>query len=279
MVSSRIAIRPFDGSLADAQGLMAVERAVFDESPYDARQVRTLLADSSQRAWLATVGKAVAGFVMAFPTTSLKGLTWEIDLLAVHPDWRGRGLATPLVQAAWAHGARVAPRARAAVAADNKASARSFARAGFHQDPEPCTLLICQTKDRTLRPSPTPPLLIREASTPAEAAAWLPHPSLPQEASGLSFLLAEKDSQPAGYAELVQVQTLLYQGVWIESLQATESGIRSALVDRAVNKATSAGLDEIGAMVPDRQWPLRDCLLARGFRSLGHFHWWEVAQE
>jgi len=31
--------------------------------------------------------------------------------------------------------------------------------------------------------------------------------------------------------------------------------------------------DEIGAMVRPRDWAFRDTLLARGFRSLGEFHW------
>jgi hypothetical protein len=87
------------------------------------------------------------------------------------------------------------------------------------------------------------------------------------------LLLAEQDGQPAGYAELIEVETLLYRGVWIESIQAQSRSVYEALVHEAANQAITAGLDEIGALVPDRDWPLQDSLVARGFRSLGDFYW------
>ena len=66
-------IRAFDGSLADAEGLLAVERATFDESPYSAEQVRAMLTEGSQRAWLALAAGQIVGFVIAFPTYGLGG--------------------------------------------------------------------------------------------------------------------------------------------------------------------------------------------------------------
>ena len=69
--------------------------------------------------------RAHRGFrVIAFLTNGRRGPCWEIDLLAVEPDWRGDGLATRLIRAAGAPGARMARRARAAVASDNEASLR-----------------------------------------------------------------------------------------------------------------------------------------------------------
>ena len=49
-----------------------------------------MLTDGPQRAWLAIADDRVAGFVVAFATTGLHGPRWEIDLLAVLPDWRRR---------------------------------------------------------------------------------------------------------------------------------------------------------------------------------------------
>jgi ribosomal protein S18 acetylase RimI-like enzyme len=292
-------IRPFDGSLADAEGLLDVERAVFDECPYSARQVQAFFspADATsgavyQRAWVAlgrdlSTGRdlsirrdLVVGFVIAFPTTGLQGTQWEIDLLAVLPEWRGRRLGTRLIRTASACGATVAPRVRAFVAVENGASARAFSRVGLRPVPETYTLLI-------YRPDPTPTgvdrrsngeqlgaggtLTIRETTTLSDVAGWLPDQALPAGDPNLTLLLAERDGQPAGYAELITVQTLLYRGTWIESLRDPDRAVREALIDSAVNRAAAAGLDEVGAMVPAPNWPLRDTLLARGFRSLGEF--------
>lgn len=292
VATTRTAIRPFDGSLADAEGLLDVERAVFDECPYNPREIQAFLSPvdatpgaGAQRAWLATAcgpatggGRAsgrVVGFVIAFPTTGLRGRQWEIDLLAVLPEWRGRRLGTRLIRAASAHGATVAPRARAFVAVDNGASARAFSRVGLRPSSETYTLLIYRDPKvfrSDLRSAPLGSgLAIRENTTLSDAAAWLPDQALPAGDPNLTLLLAERDGQPAGYAELVAVQTLLYRGIWIESLLDPDRMVRGALIGSAVSRAGVAGLDEVGAMVPASNWPLRDTLLAWGFRSLGEF--------
>jgi GNAT superfamily N-acetyltransferase len=269
--NTKTIIRAFDGSLADAEGLLAVERATFDECPYSAEQVRAMLADGPQRAWLAVGGESVAGFTIAFPTSGLHGVQWEVDLLAVLPAWRGRGLATKLIQAAVADGVDVACQARAFVATDNTASARAFSRSGFRAGPGTCNLLIYRTEGLNPYPWPAPGVSVREAANIDEVAGWLPDLPAGQGQPGLTLLLAEQDGQPAGYAELIEVQTLLYRGVWIESLVAPGQTVRHALVHEAVQRAIGAGQDEIGAMVPAHNWPLQESLLARGFRSLGDF--------
>ncbi len=266
-------IRAFDGSLADAEGLLAVERATFDESPYSAAQVRAMLTDGPQSAWLALAEGNVVGFVVAFPTSGLRGVCWEMDLLAVHSRWTGHGLATRLIQAAAAHGAGVARRARAVVATDNLASVRAFRRAGFQTMPETCRLLIYRTDRLSSRPVTTPGVAIREADSIADAANWLADPLPAHDDPNLILLLAEQGGQPAGYAELIEVQTLLYHGVWIESLVASAQAVRKALVQQALTQARIAALDEVGAMVPQSNWPLQQVLVAAGFRSLGDFHW------
>jgi ribosomal protein S18 acetylase RimI-like enzyme len=290
-------VRAFDGSLADIEGLLAVERATFDDSPYSAPQVQVMLTEGPQRAWLAFGENKVVGFVIAFSTDSLSGPCWELDLLAVHPHWRGRGLATRLVRVAAAGSPERIGRARAVVATDNGASARAFTRAGFRPAPEVCTLLIYRPADAVLRPRRMAVVGVRQAASLAEAARWLqefrgkplpsgaearrdPRPRLPPAdaapAQQPTLLLAERDGQPTGYAELVEVQTLLYRGAWIESLEAPARATREALVEQALHLGITAGWDEIGAMVPEENWPLRNILLAQGFRSLGDFRWLEA---
>jgi len=306
LANDKALIRPFDGSLADAEGVLAVERATFDESPYGAPEVRVMLSGGPQRAWLAVGRGRVVGFVIAFATLGLRGRWWEIDLLAILPSWRGRRLATRLIRAA-AAGAESLGQARAVVATDNNASLRAFARAGFEVESGKQQLLICRAKDLAPRQWSAPGVTIREAAGVAEASAWLttanvereypdlartvPGPGSPGTAgahgseprldlddpSPLALLLAEREGQLAGHAELVQVQTLLYRGVWIESLAAADRTCREALLHEVVQRAQTLGLDEIGAMVPESNRLLQQALSATGFRSLGDYYWLRAA--
>jgi GNAT superfamily N-acetyltransferase len=272
-----VIIRPFHDSLADAEGLLEVERATFNESPYAASEVQAMLARGAQRAWLALVEDRVIGFVIAFVTHGLAGPCWEVDLLAVHPDWAGHRVATRLVQAAAVHGGGLAPRARAAVATDNLGSARAFLRAGFRRQ-DLCELVIFRPEGRALRPWTAVGVVVREASSSREIVPLLRQESAPSEpgepdSRDLILLLAERDGQPAGYAELIQVQTLLYRGVWIESLVDSTPLVSAALVHGAMSWAVRAELDEVGMMIPEQELSLRETFHAAGFESLGVFDW------
>ncbi|MFN2289622.1 MAG: GNAT family N-acetyltransferase [Anaerolineae bacterium] len=266
-------IRAFDGSLDDAEGLLMVEAATFSESPYSPEEVRGMLTGGPQRAWLALGDGEVVGFVVGFLTQGLQGRCWEIDLLAVLPAWRGYGLATRLIRVASGYGARLAPRARAVTADDNSASQRAFTRAGFLPGPEMCHLLIQRLEGLQPWAPQTVGVRVRKASSSAELGPWLPDlQDLPQR-PGLSLLVAEQHGNVTGYAELLQVETLLYRGVWIETLSAQSRAARAALVREATNWALLAGLEEIGAMVPQEDRAAQQALRAAGFRSLGAFQW------
>ena len=78
----------------------------------------------------------------------------------------------------------------------------------------------------------------------------------------------------AGFVEFVEVQTLLYRGLWLESLVAPEVATRRALIEYALEAGKTQGLDEVGVMVPEHNWLLQQDLLAEGFRSLGEFRWY-----
>jgi ribosomal protein S18 acetylase RimI-like enzyme len=284
-------VRAFNGSLADAGGLLLLEKELFDESPYSPQQVQTLLAGGPQRAWVAVEpGGAreddrIVGFCIAFLTDGLHGTCWEIDLLAVHPDWTRQGLATRLIRAASAYGARLARQARAVVATDNTASARAFARAGF-QPAETCHLMIYRPQDTPPATPTASDVSVRQTTSRTELDAWLsgdlssagpnrqPEPIQPHSSvCSTTWLLAEHNGRSAGYAERIDVQTLLYRGVWIESLVAPTARTRAALIHATLNRAAAAGLDEVGAMVPEHNMGQRKALLAAGFRSLGTFRW------
>jgi len=279
--SDGTAIRPFDGSLADAEGLLAVEKATFGESPYSAGQVCDMLVNGPQRAWLAVGDGSIVGFVIAFATTGLHGTCWEIDFLAVLSDWRGRRLATRLICEAASQGEGVARWARAVVATDNLASERAFVRAGFRRA-ERCMLLIYRPQEKPPAPWSSPGVTVGKAAGVGGMTEGLHSEGVPgrssagQRSQEFTLLSAEQDGRPAGYAELIEVQTILYRGIWIESMGASTQIARAALIHTVLSQAADAGLDEVGAMVPaeDRLW--QKALLGAGFQSLGDFHWFRA---
>ena len=98
----------------------------------------------------------------------------------------------------------------------------------------------------------------------------------PEEREGWTLLLAESRDRFAGWAELSAVQTLLYHGLWIESLVASRRVVRVALAHGALNYGAAAGMGEIGMMIPVIDHSLRMALKETGFRSLGQFDWFEA---
>ncbi len=140
-----------------------------------------------------TLGLATAGYVDGFLTVAADGLRrWEVDLLAVHPDFRGQGFAQALIaaslEAAATHGAQAA---RAFVRPDNAAALSAFQRCGFAVQPGVCTIFVADGTD----------------GTGAQSAA-----------------------DPGG-AHWVPVRTLSYDGLWLEGAltAATFAAARACL--------------------------------------------------
>jgi ribosomal protein S18 acetylase RimI-like enzyme len=283
-------IRPFDGSYRDAEGLLAVERETFAESPYNADEVIHLFTNGEQKAWLAIVEGEVMGFVTAFPTWTLHGRNWEVDLVAVQPASQRQGIATELIKAAMKgpgghslNRSQIAPagfairreqkcdllildKARAAVATDNLASQRAFTKAGFTPEETVCYLLLYEIRGFVPRPLASGPVTVRDlARSTEEAVAVLRLGEgltlRPSDVLALAnkeaneILVAVREGEIVGFAELLYVETLLYRGIWLESLsaQGADREIQAALISEAVERAKRKRLDEIGCLVRTRK--------------------------
>jgi len=319
-------IRPFDGSLRDAEGLLAVEKETFAESPYNADEVIYLLTGGEQRAWLAIAEGQVTGFVTAFPTHTLHGRNWEVDLVAVRPAFQGQGIATELIKAAVeGTGGHGLDKARALAATDNPASQRAFTKAGFTPDETLCHLLLYEIRGFAPRPLDSGSVTVRDLALSSEEAgavlrlgqgltlrpnrsqipsrggshacpersrraassrAW--EPALLQDCDLLrpndvlalasrqanEILVAVRGEEIVGFAELLYVETLLYRGIWLESLiaQGADREIQAALISEAVKRAKGKRLDEIGCLVHVENHLLREALVGQGFGVVNKYY-------
>lgn len=119
---------------ADAPHILNIKQAVWpSESPKGWAYIAEVIALLDHATHLAFVEGTPAGFVDGFMTYTPAGLPrWEVDLLAVHPDFRGKGIAAQLValstETGRVHGANFA---RGLVETENIASQRTFARCDY----------------------------------------------------------------------------------------------------------------------------------------------------
>jgi GNAT superfamily N-acetyltransferase len=326
-------IRPFNGSRHDAEGLLAVEKETFAESPYNADEMIHFLTDREQRAWLAILEGRVTGFVTAFPTCTLHGRSWEVDLVAVQPASQKQGIATELIKAA-VEGAgghslsrsQIAPagfaiqrpsdgfaicreqkcdllsldKARAAAATDNTASQRAFTKAGFIPDKVVYDLLLYEIRGFVPRPLDACSVTVRDLALSAEEAGTVLRLGegltlRPDDVLALAsreaneILVAVRRREIVGFAELLYVQTLLYRGIWLESViaQGADREIQAALISEAVERAKRKRLDEVGCLVQTRKRGmtedaeraknvedhlLREALIGQGFRVVNEYY-------
>jgi hypothetical protein len=175
------------------------------------------------------------------------------------------------------------------VAVKNCASRRAFEAAGFQASPGTCHLMRCEVAGAAARP-PVPGLeAVRPLVGEADARAVLQLvPALARTAQEVArvansaantLLLGGGDRAVSAFVELMQVQTLLYAGAWIETLVAPTLGRGEGshsheavpLIAAAVEWAKAEGLDEIGCLVPAKDWRLREAFVGQGFASEGEY--------
>jgi hypothetical protein len=88
------------------------------------------------------------------------------------------------------------------------------------------------------------------------------------------ILVAVRGEEIVGFAELLYVETLLYRGIWLESViaQGADREVQAALISEAVERAKRQRLDEVGCLVNAENHLLREALAGQGFGVVNEYY-------
>jgi N-acetylglutamate synthase-like GNAT family acetyltransferase len=123
-------------SHTDLTAIVQIMHLAWPDSAVNGSRITGILENRNHKTHVAVEYENVAGFVDGFITTSHDGvLRWEVDLLAVHPDYRGRGIGCQLIAASSREGReRSAALCRALVRTDNRKAALAFSQCKYTSD-------------------------------------------------------------------------------------------------------------------------------------------------
>jgi len=237
---------------ADADAILAVERASLGDSAYTSAEALAVLARPEHHAYLALAEGRAVGFCSTFEAPTDVGARLELDMLGVLPAHRGRGIATSLLRAAMAEAReRGVLRFRGVVAVDNAASQRAFERAGLRHDPVARDLTVFELQGE----APLPYLPKGwDALTAQEGTLATPtDPPLRFGADGPGrevLRLRDEGGRFVALAEAQGAHTLAYRGLWLERHWAASPRALLALALGLVERARALGLDEVGYLAP-----------------------------
>ena len=277
-------------TLADSEALLAVERRTLCDSPYSPTEVLQVLQRPEHYTYLAySVGHAI-GFCSCFETASGTGMCLEIDMLGVLPEHQSRGVGGLLLRRCLDEArCRDTDSARAVVADDNVASQKAFERAGLGASSDLREMLVYE--------------ILGDAAVPFLPLSWAWHRSAEgrfvwQEggrcaeysASGHSRSMHRigNEKGSVALAEVIQVETVSYRGLWVEKLLADSEAALGTIARALVEEAKALNLDQVGYLWPiqesqaDDDWR-RISLVREGYQSVGVYRvygleWGERAQ-
>jgi GNAT superfamily N-acetyltransferase len=136
-----ISVRP--ATPDDAQAIATViQLSLGDEVQAD--HIRDVIGEDDHASFVAVADEQVIGFVDGFVTIAQDGTRrWELDLLGVHPDFRGLGAGQRLIEAFTAAGKSYgATLARALVAISNKPMHAAMTKTGYQLQPLEYQLMV-----------------------------------------------------------------------------------------------------------------------------------------
>lgn len=265
-------------TLAEARALLAVERKALGDSPYVAEEILDVLRRPEHHAYVACLGDDVVGFCSCFETRAGGGNRLELDMLGVLPAHRHHGLATALVTRSMREARqRGVTDFRAVVATDNLESCSVFRRAGLPPSPHAFDMLVYEITDS--RPAASLPhrweWQITRGGSPG--AVVRPDVGSCRFACGREMhRLKDEEGLTVATAECLQVQTMAYQGLWLEKLWGASDRATRLMARALVERAKALDLDEIGYLAQRKREAVHAAgesspLIHEGFECVGSY--------
>ena len=213
-------------SLAHSQAVVGLHKLVWSDEALTPDQFSLCIKQPTHRVHIACPD-IVVGYVSGFMTRTAKGgKRWEVDLLAVHPDYRGQGIAQALVRASVQAGKEQgAAFSRALTQVENHAVHSTFQRVGFTTEH-----IVCE-------------LFVSSANREDELASQ-------------------------SVAHLIPVNTLTYNGIWIEA-DYSEAALKAGQ-----HKRSQLSYDVAGVVIPIDSTDEIATAKQLGYEIINQYIWW-----
>lgn len=129
----------------DAKQIAGVKMATWPEGQAEIKHIKNAMGVLEAAVMVAEAEGRIVGYMACFSTTSSdQQARWEMDELAVHPEFRGQKIAAGMVEQATQIRREKGLRfARALIEINNTASQRTFAHCGYETDGTVYELHIC----------------------------------------------------------------------------------------------------------------------------------------
>jgi len=136
-------------TISDAQAIKILKDAVWPSDSTSEVHIQAVLNKPEQPILVDEMDSKATGLAAAFMTISQTNVKrWEVDLLAVHPEYQRRGIAKNLVSTITGIGKQQGANfARALIQTENIASQRTFASCGYTTNGEILALYVSDAEN------------------------------------------------------------------------------------------------------------------------------------
>ena len=240
MIKDLMSLQLCAAAADDAEAIARVKDAIWPEEATAPDYIAQVIQQPDHDTILALDNEHIVGFVDSFITLGAAGQRrWEVDLLGVHPAYRGRGIGSQLMQATTTAGWQIgAECARGLVAVANVSSQKAFARAGYVVEEGPLNLWVSAlNSDVAQRP--------------------------------LCVQLSIVSNQLPAASFLIPVITLNYRGIWLEG----QLSAAALLAAQAI--CSRRGWDIAGVLIPVADTRLNKVAHKANYVFVNQYQFWQ----